>query len=267
MKSPAKILIAMAFAACCCMAMSAQSETAPTLPPAAPDTAATVVTPGYAAPPPHYYVPLSISNTPQPMETPLTPNPAAIYTPTATSLGPLYFSSSVTEMPGLMATATGVVGLTNTFGNFSYRLYAGAIQYATFRSLNTSFHVGGEMTYRFTPNLSVTVFGNYYSNAPYLGMAAYPYVQTTNFGGYLSIDTSSRFGINLGAKTYFDPLQRRYVTDPIVAPYFKVSKGVSIGIDFGHMIKDGIESLIDDRRPGPASGPPMPQQPRLQLQR
>jgi len=74
-------------------------------------------------------------------------------------------------------------------------------------------------------------------------MAAYPYVSTTNFGGYVTFKPSSNFGISVGAKSYYDPFARRTMVDPIIAPTVKIGK-VKVGIDIGPVVKEGIRSLV-----------------------
>ena len=99
------------------------------------------------------------------------------------------------------------------------------------------------MNYRLNPYMDLTVFGTYYSRNPYLGAGAYPYVQTSNFGGYVTLSPNSAFSVSLGAKTYYDPFRRRMETDPIIVPSFKVNK-VRIGIDVGYAAKSYLQSLF-----------------------
>lgn len=241
----------------------AQREIDPIVLPAKPDTLSTPETQGPESPMPGSYSPTyHILPSELPYSAPTYSLPTIDWREGIQSAMPswLYFSGGSQYLPGFMQIDRGSIGVSQTFGNFSVEAYAGGIKYGMFRSLNTSYFVGGQMSYRITSNLSVTIFGTYYTNAPYMGLAAYPYVETTNFGGYLSIDTSSRFGVDLGAKTYFDPFQRKFLTDPIVKPYFKVNEKLKIGIDLGPIIMDGFER-INDKPSGPP--PPPPQPPRL----
>lgn len=155
----------------------------------------------------------------------------------------IILSASAREYPGLMRTETGTLGVSGQNGNFSYNAYAGAIKYATFHTLETSYIIGGEATLHFNPSLSLTVFGAYYTRNPYLGMAAYPYIQTTNFGGYMTISPNTAFSLSLGAKSYYDPFARRMEVDPIITPTLKVGK-VKVGVDVGHAAKNYIHSLF-----------------------
>lgn len=155
----------------------------------------------------------------------------------------IIFSSAEQTFPGMMQIQSATVGFAANAGKFAYGAHAGAIKYGSFNSLVTSYYIGGEMSYRFSPTVSMTVFGTYYSRNPYLGMAAYPFVQTTDFGGYVTLTPSSAFSLSLGARSYYDPFMRRYEIDPIIAPTVKVGK-VKIGVDFGHAAKECLQGLF-----------------------
>lgn len=155
----------------------------------------------------------------------------------------IVFSGGVQSYPGLMQVESGSIGFAANTGNFGYGAYAGAVKYGSFNSLVTSYYIGGQMSYRFSPSLSMTVFGSYYFRNPYLGMAAYPYVRTSDFGGYVTYSPNSAFSLSVGAKSYYDPFRRRFETDPIIAPTVKVGK-VRIGVDVGHAAKHYLLGLF-----------------------
>lgn len=155
----------------------------------------------------------------------------------------IFFSADVQSYPGLMQVEAGSIGVAAKSGNFGYGAYAGAVKYGSFNSLVTSYYIGGDVSYRFAPSFSMTVFGTYYSRNPYLGMAAYPFVRTTGFGGYVTYSPNSSFSLSVGAKSYYDPFRRRFETDPIIAPTVKVGK-VRIGVDVGHAAKHYLRGLF-----------------------
>ena len=157
--------------------------------------------------------------------------------------GWLVFSSEVQSYPGMMQKESGHVGVIAVTDNLDYRAYIGAVKYGSFNSLITSYYIGGDVSYRINPTISLTVFGTYYSRNPYLGMAAYPYVQTSNFGGYITISPNSTFSLSLGAKSYYDPIIKKMETDPIIAPTVRMGK-VRVGIDVGHAAKSYLRSLF-----------------------
>lgn len=104
--------------------------------------------------------------------------------------------------------------------------------------------VSGQLAYSISPSVSVTLFGEYYSSNPFISMAAYPYVSTTKYGGYMTAG-SNRFFIDLGVERRYNAIERRMETVPIVTPGFKVSKKLVIGLPFG----DFAKYLIMDSAP------------------
>lgn len=61
-----------------------------------------------------------------------------------------------------------------------------------------------------------------------------------HWGGYATFqtDTEVPFGIDLGARDYYDPFSGHHVT-PIVQPFIKIGNS-KLGFDFGPMIEDAI---------------------------
>lgn len=152
--------------------------------------------------------------------------------------------SHIDDNPGLLRKEEASIGISNSIGSFSYAVNVGGVKYLAFMGgVTTQYFVSGEMRYRINNNIGFSAFGSYYSKAPFFGEAAYPYVYTTNFGGYISISPSEAWGIDLGARSYYDTLDRRMEVDPIVAPYVKIKK-VRFQMDFGHALKQGIGNLF-----------------------
>lgn len=155
----------------------------------------------------------------------------------------LIFSSAVQSYPGMMQKESGSVGLAFASGRFNYDAYVGAVKYGTFNSLVTSYYIGGSVSCQLSHNISMTLFGTYYSRNPYLGMAAYPFVHTSSFGGYFTMVPNSIFSLSMGVKSYYDPFRRRMETDPIIAPAVKIGK-VRVGVDVGHAAKNYLRSIF-----------------------
>lgn len=152
--------------------------------------------------------------------------------------------SHIDDNPGLLRREEASIGISNSIGSFSYAVNAGGVKYLAFMGgVTTQYFVGAEMSYRINNHISFSAFGSYYSKAPFFGEAAYPYVYTPNYGGYMSISPSEAWGIDLGARSYYDTIDRRMEVDPIVAPYVKIKK-VRFQMDFGHAIKQGIGNLF-----------------------
>jgi len=133
--------------------------------------------------------------------------------------------------------------------------------------LRNQFGVSGSLRYNFSENLSATVYGQYVSNPFYhsstseaskavtstseaseaVTMAAFPYIATSSFGGYITLQ-NERLGVDLGVNNYYDPLIHNWRTDPIVRPTYKIGK-VKIGMDIGPLVKEGILRLAGKKRP------------------
>ena len=100
----------------------------------------------------------------------------------------------------------------------------------------SQYGVSGRLSYSFSPNLSMTFFGEYYSSNPFISMAAYPYIPTTKYGGYMTVK-NDRFFIDLGVEQRYNTIARKMETVPIITPGFKVPKKLVIGLPFGDFAK------------------------------
>lgn len=113
--------------------------------------------------------------------------------------------------------------------------------------VTTQYGVHGAATYSFSPNFSLTAFGEYESLNPWFYMAAFPYVNTSRYGGYLTY-RNSRFGAHVGAEKYYDPFIRQWEFRPIVTPFVQVSKKFIIELPLGGLLKEGADRLIHGSR-------------------
>lgn len=145
-------------------------------------------------------------------------------------------------MPGLMQVDHGSLGVSQTAGDFSFYAGASADKYGYFQGLYTQYGLGGSVSYRFNPRLSLTLFGNYYfGSTPYMagGLPMSPammgYYQTNSFGGYFDYRADSRIGVLFGARTVQQIGTDRYRSEPIVTPYVKVGK-IGIGLPIGQLL-------------------------------
>jgi len=121
--------------------------------------------------------------------------------------------------------------------------------------IHNQFGIRGNIRYDFNENVSVTVYGQYVNHPFYHSMASFPYIATSSFGGYLTLQ-NEKFGMDLGVNNYFDPFSRSWKTDPIVRPTYKIGK-VKIGMDVGPLMKEGILKLAGKKRAaGPIIMPP-----------
>lgn len=114
-------------------------------------------------------------------------------------------------------------------------------------SLTTQYGIHGSMTYLFSPNVSATIFGEYYNKNPYVYMAAFPFINTSRYGGYVTLN-GKKVGTRLGAERYYDPFVKHWELRPIVTPFVCVSKKVTIELPLGGLLKEGTDRLIHGRR-------------------
>lgn len=173
--------------------------------------------------------------------------------------GSVYATGAVQTMPGLMAINSGSINLNQNFGRLTVEAYATANKYAYFRGLQTSYGFGGALTYRFSDKVSATVFGEYHTPVRILHPAMAGYVNIPRFGGYVDYSFSDRFGVEVGAQGYRSMITQRIEAQPIVKPYFRLSKDSKIGIDFGGILYQMLKSRHSqyNQPRNPTIGPPV----------
>ncbi len=120
--------------------------------------------------------------------------------------------------------------------------------------VTTQYGVHGALTYSFSPYFSMTAFGEYESCNPWFYMAAFPYVCTSRYGGYLTYQ-NNRLGTHIGAEKYYDPFVRRWVLRPIATPFIQVSNKFRFELPLGGMLKAFADHLFHANRP---KGPIVP---------
>lgn len=181
--------------------------------------------------------------------------------------GAVFGVGSHVSMPGLMSVQNATVGVTHTVGRLTMTAAASAYRNNLLRTasaadsraggmgtlLNTTyFTVGGMMTYRFSDNISATVFGRYSTNRTFYSMAAMPYMATSGYGGYLTF-MGETLGVDVGVERYYDTFARRWITSPIVTPKIKFSDKFTLALPVGPLVKDVLHDLLrkDKVREGP----------------
>ncbi len=174
--------------------------------------------------------------------------------------GAVTASGSSTSMPGLMGIESGRITINQSLGPLTISAWAGADKFGYFRGLQTAYGFGGQIDYMINDRWSVTAFGHYYTPIHPLTPAMAGYMSTSGFGGYASYNINDHWGISVGAQATRSLVTNRWEAQPIVTPYYRVNKKVSIGIDVGGIIynlaKDYLESHNDNNRN--YSGPPAP---------
>lgn len=164
---------------------------------------------------------------------------------------------SMEVLKNLRLTATGAyrsyIGLMDVqsvSGGVQYSLGAMTVQgalaanrYLYYGRVFTQYGVSGQLSYCFNPNLALTVFGTYYNTNPFFSMAAFPFVPTTSYGGYMTVGSRS-FYVNLGVERRFNAFEHKMETVPIITPAFKISNKVTIELPLGDLTKHLIEEIL-----------------------
>lgn len=166
--------------------------------------------------------------------------------------GAIYGSSEDISMPALMRRQGVAFNAVQQSGALMFNVGFSANKYAFpmdgrlgmlgMGARQNQFSVNGAMTYEFSPNLSATLYGRYVTNQFYYSMAAFPYIGTSSYGGFFSLRNGDT-GLDLGVNRYYDPFARRWRTDPIVRPKFKVGK-IKMDFDVGPLVKQGLLKIF-----------------------
>lgn len=164
--------------------------------------------------------------------------------------------SQFDTMIGLMNRQQVTINIVQRYGNFSFALGASASKYALpvdgqlerqgIDAVQNQFGVYGFISYKFSDYVSATIYGQYVNNPFFHSMAAFPYITTSSYGGFITLQNSN-VGVDLGVNNYYDPFSRSWQTDPIVRPSFKIGK-IKTNIDFGPVIKEGLIKLTGKKR-------------------
>lgn len=157
---------------------------------------------------------------------------------------PFVISNSSRGYIGLMDVQSVSGSVRHDFGRLALSGGLMANRYIYYGNTVSQYGVSGQLTYSINPNVSATLFGEYYTTNPFISMAAYPYIPTTKYGGYMTVK-SNRFFIDLGVEQRYNTINRSMETVPIVTPGFKVSKKLVIGLPLG----DFAKYLIMDSAP------------------
>ena len=165
------------------------------------------------------------------------------------------------SMPGMLDRESGALTLHQSLGRWTFSASALADKYhfVGMGHLQTQYGFGGTVSYALNNTITLHAFGYYYGKQPMMaGPAIAPYLSTNSYGGYADIRISDYVGVDAGVRRYLSPMTGKWVTDPIVSPYIKISKKQKIGFDFGHLLKGLIWGNREDMLPrGPVRmGPP-----------
>lgn len=144
----------------------------------------------------------------------------------------------------------GLMDVQSVSGGVQYSLGAMTVQgtlaanrYLYYGRVFTQYGVSGQLSYSFNPNLALTVFGTYYNTNPFFSMAAFPFVPTTSYGGYMTVGSRS-FYVNLGVERRFNAFEHKMETVPIITPAFKISNKVTIELPLGDLARHIVEEIL-----------------------
>ncbi|MBO4955615.1 MAG: hypothetical protein J6C77_04355 [Muribaculaceae bacterium] len=168
--------------------------------------------------------------------------------------GPLGGFSSAESYPGLMNTRSATLFLNFNSGAFGLNIWGDASQIAYFRGYQRQFGYGISATFDLTDRLSLTVFGSYYTLLHELSPAMAGFANSSRAGGYLTYLFSDHWGVKVGGQTVRSDFDNRWRFQPIVEPFYKVNKNVSIGADIGGML---YNIIYDSRHSNPTIPPPV----------
>lgn len=144
---------------------------------------------------------------------------------------------------GLMDVQSVSGGVQYSLGGMTVQGALAANRYLYYGRVFTQYGVSGQLSYSFNPNLALTVFGTYYNMNPFFSMAAFPFVPTTSYGGYMTVGNRS-FYVNLGVERRFNAFEHKMETVPIITPAFKISNKVTIELPLGDLTRHIVEEIL-----------------------
>lgn len=196
-------------------------------------------------------------------ERPLSPSLRLSATPITSSfrlndsglIGPLSGFGGQAVYPGMMDVRSAYLSLSGSVGMLDLNLWGEASQIGWFRNYSRRFGYGLNARLNFTERLSMTLFGTYYTPMHGLSPAMAGFFTTSRVGGYLSYDLSDHWGISVGAQTMRSDFDSRWRMQPIVMPYYRVNKHVTVEVDLGGIL---YNAFIDNGSRNPTIRPPRP---------
>lgn len=159
--------------------------------------------------------------------------------------GSQYYSGMLTVQDASLSATYKINRLSLTAGAEAHRYF--------FRGIQNQYGVHGSISYQLGSDVALVGYAQLYNTNPFFSMAAYPYVHTSQYGGYVAIRKGFG-GIDLGMRREYDPFQRRWYNAPIITPTVKVGK-VEIGIPIGDFINS---QFSNNRSMGPITPRPQP---------
>ena len=168
---------------------------------------------------------------------------------------------TTSHMPGMMTMETGSLALHQELGRWHFSAMGIANKYWMpwqYR-IATQYGFGGTIGYDLSESVTLHAFGYYYANQMHVGPAMSPYVNNNNYGGYADIRLNKTFGAKVGVNRYVNPMNGKWITEPLVNPYIKIGDS-KIELPLGGLLQKLVWGDRDNPmnfRPHPMSRPPV----------
>lgn len=157
--------------------------------------------------------------------------------------GALYGMNGTEVIYGTGAVRNATAIAYQNIGNLRLTGSASFEKYNFYRNIGNGFAANLIAEYTFNRNVGVTAFGNMHNMGFGNGYTSYHY------GGFFSFTTNNnKWGIDLGARRYYNPVTHQWSTDPIVMPYYKFN-GQKLGVDIGGILKSIFISVGENASP------------------
>ena len=152
-------------------------------------------------------------------------------------------AGSQTSVPGIGRFNAAALGWQKQLNeHLQLQLMADAVKSNTAHFTSQSFGLSGQMVWQAQDRLYFRTFGGV-GFGDFSGRPAY------GFGGTVGFDVTERFGMELGAQSYYNSLTGRWEVLPIVAPYYKFDK-FKLQLDVGPILFEVIRGIIEKHRGG-----------------
>ena len=161
------------------------------------------------------------------------------------SAGGGYFvgAGSQTSVPGIGRFNAAALGWQKQLNDrLQLQVMADAVKMNTAHFTGQSLGLSGQMVWQAQERLYFRTFGGV-GFGDFLGRPSY------GFGGTVGFDVTDRFGMEVGAQSYYNSLTGRWEVLPVVAPYYKFNK-FKLQIDVGPILFEIIRGVIEKHRGG-----------------
>ena len=158
-------------------------------------------------------------------------------------------AGSQTSVPGIGRFNAAALGWQKQLNErLQLQVMADAVKMNTARFTGQSFGLSGQMVWQAQERLYFRTFGG-------VGFGDFRGRPSYGFGGTVGFDVTDRFGMEVGAQSYYNSLTGRWEVLPVVAPYYKFDK-FKLQLDFGPILFEIIRGVIEKHRDGDRGGGP-----------